>query len=116
MGHLGCLGGSEKRQLMTMSTSNPETDAVQGTIAPPELVPNLALIRTDLANERTLLAYGRTSLMLAGTGVSLIKFLDRSFDLVLLGWGLMAVGLLVGAVGVYRFTRLKRALVAAHQG
>lgn len=98
-----------------MSTKDLKSDAVPGTSPLPEPAPNLALIRTDLANERTLLAYGRTALMLVGTGVSLVKFLDRSLDLVLLGWGLMAVGFVVGLAGLYRFTRLKRALEVAHR-
>lgn len=77
--------------------------------------PNLALIRTDLANERTLLAYGRTSLMLVATGVSLVKFLNLSFDLVLIGWGLIAIGAVVGLIGMIRFTSLKRRLGAVRE-
>ncbi len=72
--------------------------------------PNLALVRTDLANERTLLAYGRTALMLAGTGVSLVKFLDSSIDMVLVGWGLIAAGLIVGGMGVKRIAGLRERL------
>lgn len=75
-------------------------------------VPNLALIRTDLANERTLLAYGRTALMLVATGVSLVKFFDLSFDFVLIGWGLIVIGGIVGLIGMIRFARLKRRLDA----
>ena len=73
-------------------------------------IPNLALIRTDLANERTVLAYGRTALMLVATGVSLVKFLNVSFDFVLLGWLLIAAGAIVGVAGTVRFTSLKRRL------
>ncbi len=67
---------------------------------------NLALIRTDLANERTLLAYGRTALLVAGTGVSLIKFIAESAILVGIGWALVAVGIAIGVNGALRFTKL----------
>lgn len=80
---------------------------------PPQ--PNLALVRTDLANERTLLAYGRTALMLVATGVSLVKFLEVSFDMVVVGWGLIGCGAIVGAIGMYRFGSLKRRLKSAHE-
>nr|WP_236649575.1 DUF202 domain-containing protein [Rhodopirellula sp. SM50] len=78
--------------------------------------PNLALVRTDLANERTLLAYGRSALMLVATGVSLVEFLDVSFRFVLLGWGLIAAGAIVGVIGMYRFASLKQRLNAVREG
>ncbi|WP_147869072.1 YidH family protein [Stieleria maiorica] len=83
---------------------------------PPRAVPDLALVRTDLANERTLLAYGRTALMLVATGVSLVKFLDVSFDFVVLGWGLIGCGAIVGAIGTYRFASLKQRLNKVREG
>lgn len=76
--------------------------------------PDLALVRTDLANERTLLAYGRTALMLFGTGISLVRFLNTAADLVLLGWALIGGGLVIGMVGVVRFVLLKRRLRATY--
>ncbi|KAA5540672.1 DUF202 domain-containing protein [Roseiconus nitratireducens] len=84
-------------------------------LRPEPPLPDLALVRTDLANERTLLAYGRTALMLAGTGVSLIKFLKPSPEMLLLGWFLVAAGLVVGVIGVIRFTGLKRRLKRSHE-
>ena len=77
---------------------------------PSEAAPSLALIRTDLANERTILAYVRTALMLVATGVSLVKFLKASFDLVLVGWCLIAAGAIVGLIGAMRFASLRRRL------
>lgn len=71
---------------------------------------NLALVRTDLANERTLLAYGRTALMVVATGFSLIKFFGESPALRSLGWGLAIVGVSIGLVGFVRFTRLNNRL------
>ncbi|WP_182870361.1 DUF202 domain-containing protein [Stieleria mannarensis] len=93
---------------MNPDPSNPQE--APSSPPPPQAVPNLALIRTDLANERTLLAYGRSALMLVATGVSLVKFLDVSFDFVVLGWGLIGCGGIVGAIGTYRFASLKRRL------
>jgi putative membrane protein len=81
-----------------------------------EAVPNLALIRTDLANERTLLAYGRTALMLVATGVSLVKFLNVTAELVYLGWILIAIGAFVGGTGIVRFASLKRRLDSVRHG
>lgn len=71
---------------------------------------SLALVRTDLANERTLLAYGRTSLMIVATGFSLIKFFGDSPVLHAVGWGLGALGMIVSFTGLVRFTRLNRRL------
>ncbi len=69
---------------------------------------SLALMRTDLANERTLLAYGRTALMVTATGFSLIKFFP---DLPLvIGWGFSIAGGVIGAIGLIRFTRLQKRL------
>lgn len=67
----------------------------------------LALVRTDLANERTLLAYGRTALMVIATGFSLIKFFPESVLLQRMGWVFAAAGLTIGVIGATRFTRLK---------
>lgn len=65
----------------------------------------LALIRTDLANERTLLAYIRTALMMAGTGGTLIKFFGESRDLLYMGFGLVGVGAVVFVIGVTRYRK-----------
>lgn len=108
---------------MGLSNDTPETPArpsqtsqadshanSAGDKSPGGLTPNLALIRTDLANERTLLAYGRTALMLVATGVSLVKFLNLTAELVVLGWFLIATGAIVGAIGTFRFTSLRHRL------
>lgn len=71
---------------------------------------DLALIRTGLANERTLLAYGRTALMIVATGFSLIKFFPESALLWRTGWLLAALGAIVGFTGLVRFVRLNRRL------
>ncbi|QDT12862.1 DUF202 domain-containing protein [Planctomycetes bacterium K23_9] len=77
---------------------------------PSEPKPDLALVRTALANERTLLAYGRTALMVSGTGVSLFKFFDETLMIQFAGGGLFALGLAVGLIGLLRFMRLHKRL------
>lgn len=68
----------------------------------------LAVIRTDLANERTLLAYARTSLMLVGTGATVIKFFGETRENVALGIVLLIIGLVLFIVGVARFVEQQR--------
>lgn len=70
----------------------------------------LALVRTDLANERTLLAYGRTALMVAATGVTLMKFYPESMLVRTTSWPLVALGVLIALFGVIRFIRLQSRL------
>lgn len=69
----------------------------------------LAMIRTDLANERTLLSYARTALMTAGTGGTIITILEQSPSMIALGIALLAIGAVIFVVGVWRFrVRQKR--------
>ena len=70
----------------------------------------LAIARTDLANERTLLAYGRTSLMVAATGVTLIKFFPNLVLACGVGWLLTILAALIGIIGIVRFAKLRRRL------
>lgn len=72
----------------------------------------LALRRTALANERTLLAYGRTALMLVASGATLWRYqplgpADR-------GLGALAIvaGLVFAFVGGRRFLRIQREMNA----
>jgi putative membrane protein len=69
----------------------------------------LAISRTDLANERTLLAYVRTALALAAGGVGLVQIFTSPI-VVALGWALIPASALVLIVGVARFRRARRAL------
>ncbi|MBD0319340.1 MAG: DUF302 domain-containing protein [Gemmatimonadetes bacterium] len=64
----------------------------------------LALGRTSLANERTLLAYLRTALQCVVGGVSLMKYFDHPFTR-LLGAVFLPLGLSVGVAGVVLFAR-----------
>lgn len=71
----------------------------------------LAVSRSDLANERTLLAYVRTALALAAGGIGLVQIFSASL-VVALGWALIPAGALLLLVGVARFQRTQRALRA----
>lgn len=66
----------------------------------------LDLLRTQLANERTLLAYIRTSIGLVAAGVAVLHFFPRG------QWGIIALaaGALTLVVGIVRYTRVRRLL------
>lgn len=72
----------------------------------------LAIDRTVLANERTLLSYGRTALALLILGGSCIKFFDEVW-LEIAGFGFIAVAIFIGARGWQRYRRMKHLLSAA---
>lgn len=74
------------------------------------LADHLALDRTQLANERTLLAYLRTALMLIVSGATAIKFFGDSLAIILTGWLLIGLGVLVGSLGIGRFVAMRRSI------
>jgi putative membrane protein len=78
--------------------------------APLPLTDRLALDRTLLANERTLLAYIRTAIMLAGSGITLIKLFPDEMAVQGPGWGLLAFSVVVACFGMLRFTQVARPL------
>jgi putative membrane protein len=69
----------------------------------------LANARTVLANERTFLAYIRTALSLVAAGAFFIKFLP-TMSMLIVGWGLVALGVAAFGVGVYRHRQMKAAI------
>jgi putative membrane protein len=69
---------------------------------------HLALDRTRLANERTLLAYLRTALMLVVAGATAEKVMGDSPTVVVTGWIFIVLGGLVGTFGVWRFLAMQR--------
>jgi putative membrane protein len=69
----------------------------------------LALRRTSLANERTLLAYIRTALALGAAGVTVIRLLKGETWQVT-GWILAAAGALLLGIGLLRFISVRRCL------
>jgi putative membrane protein len=80
------------------------------TVKPEELIlrDRLALDRTHLANERTLLAYIRTAFMLIVAGGTAIKALPDDRLVVMTGWMLLALGLFVAVLGAWRFRTIRR--------
>ena len=77
----------------------------------------LALDRTVLANERTFLAYGRTSLGLFLSGVTLIKVFQSEFAIGT-GWAFVVVAVGVFLYGFRRFLKMQshyRALSALEE-
>lgn len=72
----------------------------------------LAIDRTVLANERTLLAYGRTALGMVVVGGTIIRFLDALW-LHGLGAGFIVAGFGVLGLGWRRYLRVKALLSAA---
>ncbi len=76
-----------------------------------QLSDRLAIARTDLANERTLLAYLRTALAVAAGGVAVIEVFTLPV-LVIFGWALIPLGLIVLAVGIVRFRRTRQVLLS----
>ncbi|MEH6657073.1 DUF202 domain-containing protein [Leeuwenhoekiella marinoflava] len=70
---------------------------------------HLAMERTKLANERTLLSYIRASLYLLLGGIGLLGLKDFQ-DLRILGYVSLSFSIILLIVGIYRFTQLKRHL------
>jgi len=69
----------------------------------------LAADRTQMANERTLLAYMRTALTLFIAGVSFIQFFSN-IVIVYIGWIFIPIGVIVAATGVKGYYRIKSPL------
>lgn len=67
----------------------------------------LALDRTRLANERTLLAYIRTSAALAGLGVIMAKWFSH-IPAQLGGAALIVGAVVIGVLGAWRFIQIER--------
>jgi putative membrane protein len=69
----------------------------------------LAMDRTALANERTLLSYIRSALALAAAGAGLIHFLDAVLTEIL-GWALIPLAAALAVVGVQRYLQMRKRL------
>jgi putative membrane protein len=75
----------------------------------------LAIDRTRLANERTVLAYLRTAFMLIIAGATAIKLFGDSSTAVATGWALVALGVAVALFGGWRFVAMRRTIQRATQ-
>ena len=69
----------------------------------------LAIERTRLANETTLLAYIRTGLYFLVAGSTLGQFIDTLFW-EYAGWPVMVIGLGIMTAGIIRYRKVKRAI------
>lgn len=70
--------------------------------------------RDHLANERTFLAWVRTSLAFVGLGVLLAKVGDRTYETTVLSVTLLVGGLVASTYSLIRYRRVTDALVAGH--
>lgn len=82
---------------------------------PRTLADHLALDRTVLANERTLLSYVRTALGLLGAGAGAAHFIDDPW-LVAGGWALALASPVVLGAGVIRYRRVRAHLAEVGTG
>lgn len=73
---------------------------------------HLAIDRTRLANERTLLAWWRTGLTLLIVGATSIKIFHDSPWIVFGGYLLLPFGFVALGIGSYRYLRLRRIINA----
>jgi putative membrane protein len=72
---------------------------------------SLALTRTIMSNERTLLSYVRTGMTFLVAGAGIFQFVtEKSYILMLVGWLLIVVGGMIFAWGVLHFLRLRNNL------
>ena|SRR5690554_2224490 len=69
----------------------------------------LAMERTTLANERTLLSYLRSSLYLLVGGIALLK-LENFKNLYLVGYISLLLAIIFVIVGIYRYQKLRKRL------
>lgn len=75
----------------------------------------LALDRTHLANERTLLSYLRTGLMMLVTAATLLKLFPDNPALLISAYLLLPLGLVIAVAGLWRFLAMRRRIRAAAQ-
>ena len=69
----------------------------------------LALLRTKLANERTLLSYLRTSLYLLLGGIAFLQL--QGFDNIKwIGYLSLTLSIIILVIGIFRFYNLKKRL------
>jgi putative membrane protein len=75
----------------------------------------LAIDRTILANERTVLSYLRGAMALIIAGVTFVHFINAGW-LLYLGMSLVPFGLLIAAIGIMRYRFMNHRIQAIRQG
>lgn len=96
-----------KRLRLNQDTRINLSGRLLATSATPHRLPlsdDLSVDRTTLANERTFLAYARTALHCVVGGVSLMKFFDHAYAVVL-GWIFLVSGVIAAVTGSVVFVR-----------
>ena len=75
---------------------------------PPELTGDvLAIARSMMSNDRTLLSYSRTALGLFGGGIGFLNFLDFPFVMIA-GYGLIVSAGVVLAIGLRQYLLIRK--------
>jgi putative membrane protein len=75
----------------------------------------LAVDRTRLANERTLLAWLRTALMELVSGITLIKLFEGMLVAEVAGFVLLPLGMITAVYGVRRFFHVRSLIEGSHR-
>ncbi|WP_161484725.1 MULTISPECIES: DUF202 domain-containing protein [unclassified Kosmotoga] len=75
----------------------------------------LAISRSKLANERTLLAYVRTGFMFFVSGLSLIKLFPTETIWVFLGYSLIPMSVFTIILGIIRFRQTERDITKSYK-
>ena len=96
----------------TMMHDNPYARFIQSEL---NLRDELAIDRTILANERTLLSYLRGAVSLIIAGATFIHFIEFGI-LRFIGMALIPMGLITGAFGVIRYRRMDRRIRVMRAG
>ncbi|HEU4564299.1 MAG TPA: DUF202 domain-containing protein [Gemmatimonadaceae bacterium] len=74
----------------------------------------LALDRTVLANERTLLSYARTALGLLGAGAAALQLFESEV-VSILGWSFIVIAAAVTIVGIAGYLRMREKIRRARE-
>jgi putative membrane protein len=106
------MAAAKSAQEHTYMRNNPYTQ-----FDPAELIlrDQLAIDRTLLANERTLMSYLRSGVALFIAGVSIIHFSHEVWFTVT-GFLCLPFGFFTVLFGIYRYKRMDKAITAARQG
>jgi len=76
---------------------------------------HLVFDRTNLANERTFLAYIRTALTLFVSGVSFVHFFTTAI-IVIIGWLFIPLGILIFTKGIMNYIERNKKLSGIEYG
>jgi len=68
----------------------------------------LAIKRSELANDRTLLAFMRTGLMFFVSGITIIKVFNSNTVLLFIGYSLIPVSVTIIITGIFYYMKIKK--------